>query len=251
MIKNMIGIEAEVFARSNETGEFVILRDDFPHDGVPILAEIRGDPAEVWYDAVGKFEAARLALMDKAARADILLTTVPYMDVTDRKMRKAIRNAIVKSGKPRNLYGEPDEVSSLTLGEHNRVLSQRFDAGLHIHFSSQSVLSYSTRVGGTDTTVSHTESRMSMPIISAIVRDMDKFYTDNVGVDAGSTYRAPGWFELKPYGFEYRSLPFSESVYGILPHIVKYASEILYLYTKEATEYTDLSDGRGYASSKK
>jgi hypothetical protein len=40
-------------------------------------------------------------------------------------------------------------------------------------------------------------------------------------------YRQPGFYELKPYGFEYRSLPANDAVMKALPEIVGKAFELL------------------------
>lgn len=78
-------------------------------------------------------------------------------------------------------------------------------------------------------------SRLNKPTIEFIVRSMDeKFFENFAPAKTNRTkYRQPGFYELKPYGFEYRSLPANESTIQRLPEIVAYAFELL----SEANKY--------------
>lgn len=78
-------------------------------------------------------------------------------------------------------------------------------------------------------------SRLNKPAIHFIVNEMDKAFFDRFApAKADRTkYRQPGFFELKPYGFEYRSLPANEATMTALPEITKKAFELL----REINEY--------------
>jgi len=72
-------------------------------------------------------------------------------------------------------------------------------------------------------------SRLNKPAIEYIVGEMDKAFFDRFApakVDR-TKYRQPGFFELKPYGFEYRSLPANSSVMEALPEITQKAFDLL------------------------
>lgn len=72
-------------------------------------------------------------------------------------------------------------------------------------------------------------SRLNWPAIHYIVSQMDKKFFDRFAPPEKerTKYRQPGFYELKPYGFEYRSLPFTPEVEAALPEIAMYAFELL------------------------
>jgi len=71
--------------------------------------------------------------------------------------------------------------------------------------------------------------RLNKPAIHYIVEEMDKAFFDRFAPDKAdrTKYRQPGFFELKPYGFEYRSLPANAKVMGALPEITGKAFDLL------------------------
>jgi hypothetical protein len=72
-------------------------------------------------------------------------------------------------------------------------------------------------------------SRFNKPAIAHVVKTLDKeFFERFAPVKAGRTkFRQPGFFELKPYGFEYRSLPANAQVMEALPEITRRAFGLL------------------------
>lgn len=228
MIKNMVGLEAEMFAFDKNDAP-AILNYNMPHDGVPILAEIRGDPADKWERACGNFVTAMYELYECAIKSEVTLRSYSSLLVEDTKLRKQIKKYTVKSGNPVNLYGDQEEISSLVTDENNRVIGKNFYAGLHIHFSTESILSVRDSSGSTTV---HNENIMTYPVLKAIIEDMDDFYKKNFTVNYKASFRQPGWYEIKPYGFEYRSLPYSDETFAYLPEIAKYAFETLNKHTK-------------------
>jgi hypothetical protein len=71
--------------------------------------------------------------------------------------------------------------------------------------------------------------RLNKPAIRYIVEEMDKAFFDRFAPDKvdRTKYRQPGFFELKPYGFEYRSLPANAKVMEALPEITGKAFDLL------------------------
>jgi hypothetical protein len=72
-------------------------------------------------------------------------------------------------------------------------------------------------------------SRLNRPAIEYIVRQMDEAFFERFApkpVDR-TKYRQPGYFELKPYGFEYRSLPANPETMAALPEITRKAFDLL------------------------
>ena len=78
-------------------------------------------------------------------------------------------------------------------------------------------------------------SKLNKPAIKYIIEEMDKAFFDRFAPkEADRTkFRQPGFFELKPYGFEYRSLPANAKTMEALPEITRKAFDLL----KEINEY--------------
>ena len=72
-------------------------------------------------------------------------------------------------------------------------------------------------------------SRLNKPAIRYIIQEMDKEFFNRFAPAEGNRtrYRQPGFFELKPYGFEYRSLPANADVMVALPEITQKAFKLL------------------------
>lgn len=72
-------------------------------------------------------------------------------------------------------------------------------------------------------------SIITKPVINYIVKEMDKHFFDKFAPEKNNRtkYRQPGFYELKPYGFEYRSLPANEETIKFLPEIVGKAFELI------------------------
>lgn len=72
-------------------------------------------------------------------------------------------------------------------------------------------------------------SRLNKPAIEYIVRKMDEEFFDRFAPEEKhrTRYRQPGMYEIKPYGFEYRSLPANPDTMAALPEIVDRAFSLL------------------------
>lgn len=78
-------------------------------------------------------------------------------------------------------------------------------------------------------------SRLNKPAIEFIVRKMDEEFFDSFAPEekVRTKFRQKGMYELKPYGFEYRSLPANAKTMAALPEIVGRSFELL----KEINEF--------------
>jgi len=78
-------------------------------------------------------------------------------------------------------------------------------------------------------TIKCSSSQLNRPAVEWIVREMDKEFFERFAPtkENRTKYRQPGFFELKPYGFEYRSLPANEHTLAMLPEIVTKGFELL------------------------
>ena len=72
-------------------------------------------------------------------------------------------------------------------------------------------------------------SVLSRPVVEFIVKKMDdEFFNKFAPKEKDRTkYRQPGFYEMKPHGFEYRSLPANDRSIAALPEIVERAFELL------------------------
>lgn len=72
-------------------------------------------------------------------------------------------------------------------------------------------------------------SVITRPVVEFIVKEMDKEFFDRFAAEEKyrTKYRRPGFYELKPHGFEYRSLPANDKTMDALPEIVWKAFDLL------------------------
>lgn len=72
-------------------------------------------------------------------------------------------------------------------------------------------------------------SVLNRPAVEFIVKKMDDEFFDKFAPKEKdrTKYRQPGFYELKPYGFEYRSLPANDRSIAALPEIIGKAFELL------------------------
>ena len=72
-------------------------------------------------------------------------------------------------------------------------------------------------------------SQLNRPTVEWIVKQMDEKFFDKFAPEENkrTKYRQAGFYELKDYGFEYRSLPANEASLGALPEIVDFAFKLL------------------------
>ena len=72
-------------------------------------------------------------------------------------------------------------------------------------------------------------SLLTKPVVEWIVKSMDEQFFNRFAPpkDKCTKYRQAGFYELKPYGFEYRSLPATMESIAALPEIVGHAFELL------------------------
>lgn len=78
-------------------------------------------------------------------------------------------------------------------------------------------------------TLKATASQLNRPAIEWIVKQMDEKFFDRFAPDKDkrTKYRQAGFYELKPHGFEYRSLPANSRSLEDLPEIVGFALGLL------------------------
>ena len=259
MYTNMVGLEAEYLLR-NEEGELVS-PDDYrlSTDGFPLLGEVRGDPGKTRAETVANFfkgwyeNLYEIALLDEVLTVDLSGWGVVTPEVYAAAMRSMGTKEVAHC---ENIYGTDLLSLSNKITKRGTITSVVLTTGLHVHFSAEHTVklttsnlkSYDLPLKFGDATIKTLTlyekvrgdrekvgkiSRITKPVVRAFVEAFDKEILPNYGVKATSRvkdamkFRQPGFFETKRYGFEYRSLPFTEQVLADLYKITDFAYTLL------------------------
>jgi hypothetical protein len=177
ILKVKVGLEHERMIFNRRTGRVANVRgkkqDILPHDTLSCLAETRGTPSFDAADAVLNF-------IREQARVDSLFNRRGYIlkhgefTLTEEEAKAAY---------------EQDEDKKDELDPNFNLVR---GGGLHLHFSLM------------DEYCTASELFCTPEFVKLCVAELDTV----VGrwIEGKSNYRRPGKWELKPYGFEYRSL---------------------------------------------
>ena len=257
MITNKVGLEAEFFCLENGK---VAHPKGLPTDEFILLAEARGEPGETREVVLSNFLKEYYRIESVAGtNGQKIWFKDGYLKLTAEEYRNALKSMGRKEiAGAQNIHGL--EINDYTdqLVEDGRVVGYNLSCGLHIHFSSQEVTEaevsvikdnfvlvnlpisigdVSAKVELFRKTTDHpvedrrkavaTAGRITKPVVTHIVTEMDKLlekFQPNIQLK----HRMPGYYEMKPHGFEYRSLSFSQKTFTSLPEITDYALKLLY-----------------------
>jgi hypothetical protein len=178
------GVEVEYFVEDPKEGVQIIpnLNMSLATDEFPILGEVRSYTREQIYLAIADIEWQLREIEEKLAKRELKLSLASSTNLTDVMYRNLMKIDFHKGGvKEENLYGKnkPTKLRLIT-------------AGTHIHFSD------GTEVGKEEKRTLYVQ--LDIP---KMVRQLDKKFCKEIS----EAHRQLGWYELKPHGFEYRSLP--------------------------------------------
>lgn len=244
-ILNKIGIECEVLIRNNKNELIIPASYDLPHDDFIILGEIRSLPHDNIPDTLFGFmkdfylfkeKVEKLKLHIDTEKGHDIISPENYSDILKMMGSKGIENC-------KNIYGTDILQLSDTILEDDKVVGHKISAGLHIHFSSDVIATSRIRIddylnvkgnlyykSGSKDIIEETKlySLITNNVIKSIVKGFDNdilpIYSSQ---DIVLKFRNPGFYELKSYGFEYRSLPCNNLVINNLDKIIKYAFDKL------------------------
>lgn len=177
------GLEREYFVRDQRTGQFT-LATTLPHDACGYLAEARSEPHTDPLVCRHLLNAAHERLDAQAVRAGLALVLAPTVELPNEFRRTCLRR-----------FGKNPSKAYFMTGRTYTHSQPR--AGLHVHFGSMQTFSYGRGEAAGTFTYS---GQLNLP---RIIWFMDRAFRD--GIKAAR--RVPGEYELKDYGFEYRSLP--------------------------------------------
>lgn len=249
MIKNKIGIEFEFLLR-NKKGNLVFpAKHGFDIDDFPIIGEARAEAGSSPEETLGNFFKEYYKILNKAESKNLTLDLTGYADIDNKFNAEILKVMGTKTiAETKNIYGiDILEHDDSVIKDGNKV-GRYISTGLHIHFSSyeEKTLSSSIEVPayvpvvllnspplpfeifkkeGTKTSeekISSILSRITMPVADSIVRYFDKYFLKSYVSDFPKLlkYRQPGFYEIKSYGFEYRSLPFNDATFKDINKIV-------------------------------
>lgn len=258
MIKNMIGLEAEAFLRKEGSDELVVASEvTNRHDDFPLLAEIRGEPGIEVSSAVANFMSELYHLRKLLPSGYYLDMSSSFYSIPASLYSKCMHIMGTKElSKAKNIYGtDMTELNDMQIVD-GKIQSTLISAGLHVHFSSTvedtisvpvvdqyTSVSIPLKFGDADISFSNLYKRIeakgeprkvtakvnqiTRPVLEYIVKKMDEELLPKYAPEEKMKYRMPGWYEIKPYGFEYRSLPMDNLVLNTLYQIAEYSFSLL------------------------
>lgn len=254
-MKYLVGLEAEFLYYENGSVDFppyITPKDDFE-----IFGEVRGEPASNVPEVIANFwkeyhliqENLRVYGREHAKEISTWKTEFVFRHLLSRDLyKKAIKkmgsNKIEAQEKILNVYGTDLTDHSDLLVKAGKITGAYISCGLHIHFSAHSGATY--KKAPSEISSKHNQhvyiidpegrgtSVLTAPAIGLITAEMDKAFFSKYSMPENerTKYRNAGYIELKPYGFEYRSLPATDTTIADLHVIVAKAFELLKMATK-------------------
>ena len=267
-MERKIGLEVEYLLLNNKD-KLIVPPDTFDRDDFPLLGEIRSEPAASPHEAVANFLAKKMELENMLKKDHKLLFATNYR--VPLKIYKEANKQIsgpkdVLLSQVKNIYGIDITNYSDQIIEKGKIQGIIVSCGLHLHFSAVErkktvinefeytptripisgplieseenvleLLLYKRSINPNKKDISISTSLLTKGTIYWMVSKLDKVLFDTYAPPESerTKYRQPGFFELKNYGFEYRSLPANEVTMSNLLDITTKAFDIL----EEATSY--------------
>lgn len=263
--QRQVGIEAEFFLL-NPDGNAIVIPERWDRDSFTILGEVRGAPGNTTAEAIGNYYKRYYEVENKLKRNhQIVMEPMRLIDL--KAYQKAMRdmNAVDKFdaiNNIHNIYGTDISEYSDQVLKAGKIQGAKASCGLHIHFScvdyaeqditkdTYTSVNLPISVGDVSTYLSLYKmdekevkekirvevSLLTKPAIEWMVKEMDEAFFEKFAPPEGkrTKYRQPGFYELKPHGFEYRSLPATKETVEALPEIVGTAFDLISTLSKKS-----------------
>lgn len=224
-IVNEIGLEAEFFLKNNK-GELVYPHDySLEHDNYPLLGEIRAKPGKNINETLSNFYNA-LSEVNYVINRDKLIMGFGYEQIDLNTKVKILREMGVKEiSDIKNIYKTDILKETDDIYEDGKLIGVNISAGLHIHFSTKVINKFKECYGKFTKSSEEEKPILTQNQIFTIIKNLDKKLFPKFQLPVNLKYRKPGYYELKSYGFEYRSLPMVKEMieFGTLYDICKIA----------------------------
>jgi len=255
-MENTIGLEAEYFLRDRDGKLLIPFEHNFSFDEYILLGEFRAEKgntrAKCLANFLESFYETKYEIEDRNMVMDFAdgwttLTPEFYAEL----LRKMGNKEISRSENINDI-----DLLKLTdaIVKNGEIKEIKASVGLHIHFGSADIVERSQKqesfqkvnlpigtnsdsmfhfqfyekVGEETHTIKATANRITKPVVNYIVREFDEKILPSYVEDLPKLkYRNPGFYEIKPWGFEYRSLPFNKLVLDNIAEIVDFAFQKL------------------------
>jgi len=200
-----IGFEREYFLVDNK-GKLVINPSayGFTTDDFGILVEARGKASKDMDEAVLSLMFEEKKLMNLAKKQNLKLVLEPNKKLSKKELTEVYGRYSKDPSKAENMYGTTKELDF-----------SRVNAGLHVHFSNEEkktidkTINYIFLPNFKEKEKKFTEKDTEEVIVNyflnipKIIRELDTIFKEEIK----KANRRLGEYEIKPHGFEYRSLP--------------------------------------------
>lgn len=221
-----IGFEQEFFL-INSKKELVLnpSKYGFETDNLGVLVEVRGSPKNNTTEAIADIISKILMYEAKARSHGYTLLKADSVKLTDEQILKVID--LYKQA-----YDDKEEESKKLASSRVKAKLElkTISAGMHVHFSKEEIKKYSSVIinqtiyaAVPEITLKNDQERTTRKIVSekeTIAKeeevicntflDMPKIigiFDNMFATEIKEANRIPSAYEIKPYGFEYRSLP--------------------------------------------
>lgn len=258
-ILNCVGLEAEFFLRDDKNKLLYPAANGFSTDEFVILGEFRAKQGENREETISNFmkEWYKILFQAKKQNHKIDIET-GYTEIDPKFYAEIMRKMGTKNvAQAKNIH-DIDLLSLTDAVVENGILKKHYlSIGLHIHFSSTvtdsqvykykqagySAVKVPLTFGGNslaemnfyqkekeidmEITNSATVSRITKPVLYHFITELDEKILSQYKIDVPLKYRNPGFYEIKPWGFEYRSLPFNQAVLSNIAEIVDFSFNLM------------------------
>lgn len=259
-ILNCVGLEAEFFLRGEKNKLLYPAANGFSTDEFIILGEFRAKQGENREETISNFmkEWYKIIFQAKKQGHKIDIET-GYTEIDPKFYAEIIRKMGTKNvAQAKNIYPDIDLLKLTDAVVENGVLQKHYlSIGLHIHFSSTITneqiykskdANYSSvriplSISGNNVAEMNlyqkdsekenevklvsTVSRITKPVLYSFISKFDAEILPQYKSDVPLKYRNPGFYEVKPWGFEYRSLPFNQAILNNIAEIVDFSFNLM------------------------
>ena len=197
------GFEREFFVTKDDQ---YVLADTLPHDACGYLAEVRGEPHNDPAKALALYNIEEGNIKRRAEDQGLRLVLLDWI-----KLPKSIKNIALRR------FGKNPSINEGSM--YGKFWSEGIQrAGLHVHFSNEIEVNI-----GRD--IRKIPGILDLP---KFIFGLDKIFAKEIK----EAKRVPGLYEMKPHGFEYRSLPASVDMKKVANALVvlehnRYSTELV------------------------
>jgi hypothetical protein len=214
-IVNRVGLEVEYFLFDKNNTLVYPCKYGFETDDFVLLGEFRCEPGKTRHETIGNFFNEFSRIRQKVKDAGLAMA-VGYQEITPELRAEVLRNMGTKEiADTKNIYNTNILTLSDDVIEDGKIVSCKISTGFHIHFSRHVEFQMKYWDGeshGKEKTVSEKLSIITPKQKKFIIRKMDTCVLPNYKFPVQLKYRNKGFYEDKPWGFEYRSLPMCNKI---------------------------------------